>query len=114
MTAIILMNWRLSPEPPPSQEYVSQIICVDKLPLSHTHLWYNQLGRVCVKSCQPRGVAMLAEILTTAVSRILSEALGAMLKQPVKRIVDEYEMQRAITAAVKRAEDRFARDYHTI
>ena len=38
---------------------------------------------------------------------------GTVLKQPMKRLLDEQELQRALTAAVKRAEERFARDYHT-
>src|SRR2546425_5302010 len=56
---------------------------------------------------------MIAAILANAVGGILSEVLGTVLKQPVKRIFDEYNMQRALIAAVKRAEERFARDYHT-
>ena len=55
---------------------------------------------------------MIEEILANAVGGILSEVLGTVLKQPVKRVFDEYNMQRALTAAVKRAEERFARDYH--
>ena len=57
---------------------------------------------------------MLEGILTNALGGILSEVLGTVLKQPVKRIFDEYDLQRALTAAVKRAEDRFARDYHNV
>ena len=57
---------------------------------------------------------MIAEILANALGGILSEVLGTVLKQPVKRIFDEHNMQRSLTAAVKRAEERFARDYHTI
>jgi tetratricopeptide (TPR) repeat protein len=51
-------------------------------------------------------------ILANTVGGILSEVLGAVLKQPMKRVFDEHEMRRALTAAVKRAEERFARDYH--
>ncbi len=57
---------------------------------------------------------MIAEILANALGGILSEVLGTILKQPVKRMFDEYDLQRSLTAAVKRAEERFARDYHTI
>src|SRR5712691_3079138 len=57
---------------------------------------------------------MIEAILANTVGGILSEVLGTVLKQPVKRIFDEHNMQRSLTAAVKRAEERFARDYHTI
>ena len=57
---------------------------------------------------------MIAEILANAVGGILSEVLGTVLKQPVKRVFDEYDLQRDLTAAVKRAEERFSGDYHNI
>lgn len=55
---------------------------------------------------------MIPEVLANAVGAILGDVLGTMLKQPMKRIFDEREMQQALTAAVKRSEERFARDYH--
>jgi len=54
---------------------------------------------------------LLAEILANTVGGILSQVFGTLLKQPVDRLIDEYNMQHVLTAAVKRAEDRFARDY---
>src|SRR6266700_29273 len=54
---------------------------------------------------------MIEEILANALGGILSEVLSPILKQPMNRMFDEYDMQRALTAAVKRAEERFARDY---
>jgi hypothetical protein len=55
---------------------------------------------------------MIEGILANAVGGILSEVLGNVLKQPMKHLFDEHEMQRALSAAVQRAEERFARDYH--
>ncbi len=55
---------------------------------------------------------MIEGILANAVGGILSEVFGTVLKQPMKRLFDEHEMQRAISAAVRRAEERFARGYH--
>src|SRR5438309_1100797 len=46
------------------------------------------------------------------VGGILSEVFGTALKQPMQRVFNEHAMQRALTAAIKRAEERFARDYH--
>src|SRR3989440_1999754 len=57
---------------------------------------------------------MIEAILANALGGILGEVLGTVLKQPVKRIFDEHDLQRALTGAVKRAEERFARDYHNI
>ena len=55
---------------------------------------------------------MIEEILANALGGILGEVLGTVLKQPMKRIFDEHDLQRSLTAAVTRAEERFARDYH--
>jgi tetratricopeptide (TPR) repeat protein len=56
---------------------------------------------------------VIEAILANALGGMLSEVFGTVLKQPMKRLLDEQELQRALTAAVKRAEERFARDYHT-
>jgi hypothetical protein len=52
---------------------------------------------------------VIAEILANAVGGILSEVLGTVLRQPLKRMFDEHDLQRSLTAAVKSAEERFAR-----
>ena len=57
---------------------------------------------------------MIAEILANTVGGILSEVLGTVLKQPVRQMLEKYDLQRSLTAAVMRAEERFARDYHSI
>ena len=57
---------------------------------------------------------MIESILANALSGILNEVLGAALKQPIKQLFDEREMQRSLTAAIKRAEERFSREYHAI
>jgi len=59
-------------------------------------------------------VAVIEAILANALGGLLSEMFGSVLKQPMKRMFDEHEMQRALAAAIKRAEERFARDYHNI
>lgn len=55
---------------------------------------------------------MIEAILANALSGILSEVFGSTLGRPMKRLFDEREMQQALTAAIKRAEERFSRDYH--
>src|SRR6266704_6303807 len=54
---------------------------------------------------------MIAEILANALGEILSEVFGNVLKQPIKRLLDEHSMRGALTVAVKHAEERFAREY---
>src|SRR6266567_3123688 len=54
---------------------------------------------------------MIAEILANALGGILSEVFGNVLKQPIKRLLDEHSMRGALTVAVKHAEERFAREY---
>jgi tetratricopeptide (TPR) repeat protein len=55
---------------------------------------------------------MIEEILANTLGGILSEVLGARLKQPIKRLFDEHDLQRALATAIKRAEGRFAQHYH--
>jgi hypothetical protein len=57
---------------------------------------------------------MIAEILANALGGILSEVLGRVFKQPIKSMLDEQSMNRALISAVNRAEVTFARDYHAI
>ncbi len=57
---------------------------------------------------------MIAEILANALGGILSEVLGKVLKQPIKSMLDEQSMNRALIHAVNRAETTFARDYHAL
>ena len=54
---------------------------------------------------------MIEEILANTLGGILSQVLGTVLKQPMEHMLDEYALHRALTAAVKSAEDRFAREY---
>ncbi len=51
---------------------------------------------------------MIEEILANTLGGILSQVLGTVLKQPMEHMLDEYTLHRALTAAVKSAEDRFA------
>jgi tetratricopeptide (TPR) repeat protein len=57
---------------------------------------------------------MIAEILANVLGGILNEVLGRVFKQPIKSILDERSMSRALISAVNRAETTFARDYHEI
>jgi tetratricopeptide (TPR) repeat protein len=57
---------------------------------------------------------MIEAILANTLGGILSDVFGTVLKQPVKRMLDEHEMQRSLLDAIKRAEERFARDNHQI
>jgi hypothetical protein len=57
---------------------------------------------------------VIAEILANAVGGILSEVLGTVLKQPVRQLLEEHNLQCSLTTAVTRAEERFARDYHSV
>ncbi len=57
---------------------------------------------------------MIAEILANALGGILGEVLGRVFKQPIKSMLDEQSMNRALISAVNRAETTFARDYHAI
>lgn len=50
---------------------------------------------------------MIAEILANALGGILSEVLGKVLKQPIKSMLDEQSMNRALIYAVNRAETTF-------
>src|SRR6266700_2529433 len=50
---------------------------------------------------------MIAEILANALGGILSEVFGNVLKQPIKRLLDEHSMRGALTVAVI-AQSRFA------
>jgi len=47
---------------------------------------------------------MIAEILANALGGILSEVLGKVLKQPIRSMLDEQNMRRALINAVDRAE----------
>jgi tetratricopeptide (TPR) repeat protein len=57
---------------------------------------------------------MIEAILANTLGGILSDVFGTVLKQPVKHMLDEHQMQRSLLAAIKRAEERFARDNHQI
>lgn len=53
---------------------------------------------------------MIEAILANTLGGLLSDVFGTVLKQPVKRLLDERDMQRALVAAITRAEERFARE----
>jgi hypothetical protein len=56
---------------------------------------------------------MIAEILANAPGGILSEVLGNVLKLPIRQMFDEQKVHSALIAAVKRAEERFTREYRS-
>lgn len=54
---------------------------------------------------------MIADILANALGGILNEVLGWVFKQPLKSMLDERSMNRALIDAVNRAQTTFARDW---